>query len=205
MTNTTRTTGTQHASVAGPLTLLQAAEVSRWYDEFAHDLRRFVAMRLLRTTRDAPDVDDILQDVFITLMRHVTHVAGLTPPHRRGYAFQAAVWAARDRHRYHQRRVEAIPLSAVSPDDDRVPLQPLTASHDWQAHASGVEQTTAARMTLRAIWQATPPQYRELLLLLAQGYTPGEMAARLGITRNGVNMRIWRLRQVLREAGEALA
>ena len=192
-------------AISGPLTLLQAAEVSRWYDEFAHDLRRFVASRLLRTG-DAADVEDVLQETFARLIAHIGDVAALdSRERRRNYAFQAAVWVARDRYRRNARRIEATPLSTLPQDDDRVALQPLTASHDWQTHASGIEQTTAARMTLRAIWQATPPQYRELLLLLAQGYTPGEMAARLGITRNGVNMRIWRLRQVLRDAGEALA
>ena len=199
-------TNSTHVSVAGPLTLLQAAEVARWYDEIAPDLRRFVASRLLRTTRDAADVEDVLQETFARLIAHIGDVAALdSRERRRNYAFQAAVWVARDRYRRNARRIEATPLSTLPQDDDRVALQPLTASHDWQTHASGIEQTTAARMTLRAIWQATPPQYRELLLLLAQGYTPGEMAARLGITRNGVNMRIWRLRQVLRDAGEALA
>ena len=199
--NTTHTT-----TNAGPLTLLQAAEVARWYDEIAPDLRRFVASRLLRTTRDATDVEDVLQETFARLIAHIGDVAALdSRERRRNYAFQAAVWVARDRYRRNARRIEATPLSTLPQDDDRVALQPLTASHDWQTHASGIEQTTAARMTLRAIWQATPPQYRELLLLLAQGYTPGEMAARLGITQQGVNMRIWRLRQVLRDAGEALA
>ena len=192
-------------AISGPLTLLQAAEVSCWYDEFAHDLRRFVASRLLRTG-DAADVEDVLQETFARLIAHIGDVAALdSRERRRNYAFQAAVWVARDRYRRDARRIDAAPLSTLPQDDDRVALQPLTASHDWQTHASGIEQTTAARMTLRAIWQATPPQYRELLLLLAQGYTPGEMAARLGITQQGVNMRIWRLRQVLRDAGEALA
>ena len=195
------TTHAQTASAAGPLTLLQAAAVSQWYDELAPDLRRFVAGVLLHTTDNAPDVDDVLQETFIALMRRVAHVVTLSPAHRRGYAFQTAISAARDRWRKTTRRIDAIPLSAA-PD---APMTPLTASHDWQTHSEGVEQTTAARLTLTAIWNATPLCDRELLLLLAAGYTPAEMAARLGISQHGVNMRVWRLRQTLRHAGEALS
>jgi len=189
-----------NATMAGPLTLLQAAAVAEWYDELSHDLRRFVAGVLLHTSDDSPDVDDVLQETFIALMRRVAHVVTLSPEHRRGYAFQTAISAARDRWRRTSRRIDAIPLSAT-PD---APMQPLTASRDWQTHSNGMEQTTAVRMTLRAVWDATPPEMRELLLLLAAGYTPAEMAERLGISQHGVNMRVWRLRQTLRAAGEAI-
>ena len=186
---------------AGPLTLLQAAEVARWYDELAPALRRFVAGALLHTTDDGQDVDDVIQETFLRLMAHLTELAALTPAHRRNYAWTTAKCVTRDRHRYTTRRLPAVPLSSVAD----APMEPLTASHDWQAHATTMEQTTAARMSLHAVWQATPPHYRELLLLLAAGYTPAEMAARLGISQHGVAMRVWRLRQVLREAGERIA
>lgn len=188
---------------AGPLTLLQAAEVARWYDELAPALRRFVAGVLLRTTDDAPDVDDVLQETFIRLMRSLARVASLSADHRRNYAFNTAKWAAMDYRRAQRHHIDAMPLSTFAAPADLV-MEPVTASHDWQAHSAGMEQSTAARMTLRAVWEATPPHYRELLSMLAAGYTPAEMAERLHLSQHGVNMRVWRLRAVLREAAERM-
>ena len=198
MTSTTRTT---HASASGPLTLLQAAAVSQWYDELSHDLRRVVAGVLLHTADDAPDVDDVLQETFIALMRRVAHVVTLSPAHRRGYAFQTAISAARDRWRKTTRRIDAIPLSAA-PD---APMQPLTASHDWQTHSEGMEQTTEARLTLWAVWNATPPEHREMLQLMALGLDFAEIGQRLGLSKHAIEQRLWRLRPMLREAAEVLA
>lgn len=196
---------TTNTTLAGPLTLLQATAVAQWYDELAPALRRFVAGVLLRTMDDAPDVDDVLQETFIRLMAHMREFAALeTAEHRRNYAFLTAKWAARDRYRLQQRRIDARPLSAVD-DLDHEPVTAVTASHDWQTHAEGIEQTTAARMTLWAIWEATPHEYRELLPLLATGYNRAEMAALLHISLHAVDMRVWRLRQMLRQAGGQLS
>lgn len=201
---TTHTTTTITTTLTGPLTLLQAAAVAQWYEELAPALRRFVAGVLLHTRDDGQEVEDILHETFMRVIRDSARVATLSAAHRRNYVWNTAKWAARDYGRTRATRYEDVPLSALLAPAD-APMEPVTASHDWQTHATGIEQTTAARMTLKAVWEATPPEHRELLALLAQGYTPVEMAARLGITRNGVNMRVWRLRQLLRAAGEALS
>ena len=202
---------TTPAQSAGPLTLLQAAEVARWYDEFTPEIRHYATNVLLRCYEDAPDVDDLLHDVFVRLIRHVAEIITLDDKHRRNYVYQTARWIAADRYRKRYGKSAmaragqggqlgaAVPLSAVASSA----MEPLTASHDWQAHMQP-EQTTAARMSLRAVWEATPPKYRDVLLLLAAGVSPADMARRLGLTENAVNMRVYRLRAVLREAGERI-
>lgn len=195
MTNTTPN--------AGPLTLLQAADVARWYDEFAPRLRGFAARYLLQCATDAADVDDLLQDVFIRLMRDMARFARLDHAHRANYCYQTTRWVAYDAYRVSQaRRLAATPLSAVA-QAAMGTMEPLTASHDWQASMQP-EQTTEARMTLRAVWDATPERYRALLTLLAAGCDRVEMAARLETSVRAVDVRLWRLRQVLREAGEKI-
>ena len=189
---------------AGPLTLLQAAEVSRWYDEYAPHLRRILAAHLLSRAQDTADIDDVIHETFIRLMRHVTEVAALSSDkHRWNYVMQTAHYVVTDRYRANMRRFrEATPLSALA-NDDHTPMEPMTASHDWQA-AMQPEQTTAVRMSLRAVWEATPHEYREVLLLLASGMKPAQMAHTLHITPHAVAVRVYRLRAVLREAGERI-
>lgn len=194
-------TNAMNSTNAGPLTLLQAADVARWYDEFTPQLRRFICHYLLRDAEDMSDLDDITQDIFLRIMRHMTRFASLSHAHRVNYAYHTARWVTADHYRRSQsRRLEAVPLSAVASS----PMEPLTASHHWQA-CMQPEQTTATRMSLQAAWDATPHESRELLTLLAAGYPSAEIGQRLGISQHGVEMRVWRLRQMLRTAGEALS
>lgn len=202
-------TSTTHASVAGPLTLLQAAELTQWYDEFAPTLRRAITSTALRTANGLIDADDVIQETFIRLMRHVAHVSSLSDAHRKNYVFQAAGCVAVDLRRRQAGRVgsearaqfaDAVPLSAVA----NSAMQPVTASHAWRAGMQP-EQTTAARMTLRAVWEATPPQHREMVAMLAAGYDTTEIARRLGIKQRAVILRCARLRQTLREVAGKIA
>jgi DNA-directed RNA polymerase specialized sigma24 family protein len=186
--------------MAGPLTLLQAAAVACWYDEFAPHLRHFIGATL-DIADDAPDVDDLLHETFVRLLPHVARLTAMEAAHRRNCAYQAARWTVADYRRRSVRRFrDAVPLSAVADST----MEPVTASHDWQA-VMQPEQTTAARMSLRAVWDATPPEMRDLLLLLVAGASPAEMAHVLHLTQHAVNMRVHRLRLVLRNAAERIA
>ena len=201
MTNTNTTTP---ATMAGPLTLLQAADVARWYDEFAPHLHRILAAHLLNRAQDATDIDDVIQETFIRLMRHVTEVAALDSAHRRNYVMKTARWIASDRYRYGQRHMgDATPLSALT-ETHAAEAEPLTASHAWQAERLP-EQTTAVRMSLRAVWDETPAHYCDVLLLLVAGATPAEMAHALHLTQHAVAVRVHRLRTELRDAAERIA
>ena len=192
------TTSTQNA---GPLTLLQAADVARWYDEFTPQLRSFIARCLLRCPDDAADVDDLMQDVFVRLMRYLAAFAACDEAHRVNYVYQTARHVAYDAHRKALVSTRAaVPLSAVP----NSAMEAVTASHDWQAMARP-EQTTEARMTLRALWDATPETHRRLLALLLAGYDRAEIAALLGTSLRAVDVRCWRLRHALREIGEQIA
>ena len=194
-------TNTSNATMAGPLTLLQAADVATWYERYTPQLRSFIAHYLLRCPEDAADVDDVLQETFLRLMRHLAAFTDCDDAHRLNYVYQAARHIVTDAYRKGRQPTRAaVPLSAVP----YAPMQPVTASHDWQAGMQP-EQTTAARLTLRALWEATQETHRRLLVLLLAGRDREEIAAILGVSLRAVDVRCCRLRHALREIGEQIA
>lgn len=195
----------------GPLTLLQAADVAQWFEAFSPSLR---AMLIRATSLRGADLEDVLQDVWVQAIRYAAKLATLSERHRRNYLLHIARTVSSNRARIvfgkqgnNMARADVmspLTLSAIPIDEDKLPLTPVTVSHDWMAQAD-VEQTTAVRLSLQAVWDATPPEYRDLLTLLMQGYSNAEMATTLGVDRHVIETRIWRMRQVLREVGRKIA
>ena len=196
--------------LAGPLTLLQAADVATWYEELAPTLARMLGSRGSTSARIA---EDVVQDVFVRIIEIAPRLAAMERKQRRSFVVSMAYHLHHDRVRrvQHSHGVEdALHFGAM--DDyalDRVTLADAAhASEEWLARAqpdAQPEQTTAARLSLRAVWDATPREYRELLLLVAQGTPRTEMAARLGMSEAAVSMRLVRMRRMLLDVGKEIA
>ncbi len=196
-------------AVAGPLTLLHCADVARWYEDIAPRLVRWLSGRGPVSAREA---EDIVQDTFIRVIAHAPRLATFTDRQRRNYVFTIAANicsnGARTWHRHGETPVSLGAYVNTEEANTLTLIDPAQTTNEWMARAqpdAQPEQSTAARMTLRAVWDATPAIYRELLLLLAAEYTPAEIAAQWGVSTHAVEMRIWRMRQMLREAGERIS
>jgi RNA polymerase sigma-70 factor (ECF subfamily) len=136
-------------------------------------LRRFL-LRLLRCEDAAADV---AQDAYLRLIRYAPRTA---PDNPRAYLFQVAANAARDRLVRDQRRSRVV---------DGGPLPDSAACPRPDAEAEAM-----ARDRLRVLAAAVddlPPRCREVFLLSRlDGLGNGEIALRLGISRNMVEKHI---------------
>lgn len=201
-----------HAALTEPLTLLQAADVAQWVETYTPLLRA----TLIRAAHlCAEDVEDVLQDVWVQAIRYTAKIASLNPAHRRNYLMNIVRTVLVQRHRRtttgytHTLNPDRfnvtypVPLGMFT-DTSVLDVQPVTASRDWVA-LTEVEQTTAVRMTLQAVWDALSEKDRHLLGLLLSGLSTAEIADTLAISLRAAQVRIWRMRQVLREVGKKIA
>lgn len=183
------------------LTLLQCAAVAEWYEALTPRLLTWLRHQGAVAERMA---EDIIQDTFVRAIGKAAYLATFTPNDRRNYVFRIAANLLKD----HQRRppaAHAVPTSAFHDDADDLVIDTLTASNDWTANATQMEQTTASRMTLIAIWRAVPVEQRELLLMVVYGYSYGEMMTHFGIQHDNLRLRIHRLRKRLRAMAQEVA
>lgn len=197
-------TATRNAAsaLAGPLTLLQCAEVARWYEDEQLALH-MVTWLMHAGAFQRREAEDIVQEAFVRVIEHVAHIASMTRADRRRYVFQVAANVARDWGRRAALPVgAAVPMSAFVVAEN-IPLAPHAELNRARPDADP-EQTTAARMSLRAVWEAARPQEREIVLLLAEGYHAREIGERLGIAERTAILRIWRMRKHLVMAAERM-
>lgn len=183
------------------LTMLQCAAVAEWYEQLAPHLLKWLAHHGAIAAQHA---EDIVQDAFVRACQHADYLATFTPNDRRNYVFKIVANLLKDRIRTKSAVAYAMPVSMFV-DVDALIDTSVTASNDWTTNATQMEQTTAARMSLVAIWRAVPVEQRELLLMVAFGYTYAEMMAHFGIGGDNLRLRIHRLRKKLRALAEELA
>ena len=188
------------AALSEPLTLLQAAAFTDWYEQVAPHLLTWLRHQGALAERQA---EDIVQDVFVRAIGKAVYLATFTQQERRNYLFKIAANLLKDALR-RPPAAHAVPVSAFIEPDSLI-AAPLTASNDWTANASQMEQTTAVRLSLFAIWQRVPEEKRELLLMVAAGFTYAEMMAHFGIDHDNLRLRIHRLRKMLRDVKEQIA
>jgi RNA polymerase sigma-70 factor, ECF subfamily len=121
------------------------------------------------------DVDDLVQDVFMTAMQRL-------PSLRHGAAFGSWLAAiARNRAVSHHRR--ALPTSGVEPDT-----------------LAGAPRDDADALAVMAAIRGLPDAYRETLTLrLVEGMTGPEIAACAGLTEGSVRVNLHRGMKLLRE------
>ena len=139
-----------------------AAATRALFDEHGAAVYRFAAV-LLRHHQDA---EDVVQETFLKLLRHLTAGGDTTNP--RGWLFTVAAHAARDRQRH---AIRWIPWASV-----REPSAPAPRLVDEDGRLE------AARATMRQL----PPRDRLLLGLRAQGLSYREVAAAARIKPSSV-------------------
>jgi RNA polymerase sigma-70 factor (ECF subfamily) len=146
---------------------------SRLYERYA---RMIHGMLLARVHRTVSDVDDLVQDVFLTAWRGLD---GLRDPAAfGGWLTTIARNRAAD---FHRRQVEVVELPEA-----------------LQAH-DGTAATVEANGVLDTI-RDLPDAYRETLILrLVEGMTGPEIAERTGLTAASVRVNLHRGMKLLRE------
>jgi RNA polymerase sigma-70 factor (ECF subfamily) len=139
-----------------------------------------------RITGDAGDAEDVLQSVFLRLLRRAPEVVGATAG---PYLHRAAVNAALDLLRG-RRRAPAVALAEVA---ERLP-EP--APRGPEARGRGRE----LRDTLRdALGRLTPESAEIFVLRYIEGYGNREIAALLELTPTAVAVRLHRTRLRLQQ------
>lgn len=191
------------ASLSEPLTLLQAAAFTEWYDRLTPQLIAWLTRRGPITAQMA---EDIAQETFIKVLGNIEQLSTFTDAHRHHWVYTVAARINRDRMRqtFAGYGTAATPFSTFI-DVSSMPIEPVTASDDWTAHATQLEQTTAARLSLKAIWERVSVEQRELLLMVCYGWGRAEIATYLHISDAAVSMRLYYLRRMLRDVKEQVA
>lgn len=165
----------------------QRSDTQQIWVEFGDRLRAFIARRV---ASDA-DADDILQDVFLRIHRHVETVE------RRerlvSWLFQLTRNAIVDYYRAPVRRRE---LPAGAPHD----LEGGQQDQGW--NRIGDDESRAAKRELAAclgpMIDQLPPLYRNAVTLVdLEGLPQQEAAARSGLSLSGMKSRVQRGRQAL--------
>lgn len=141
------------------------------YERYARVIHGLLLARVPRV-----DVDDLVQDVFLTAWNRLTALR--EPAAFGGWLAMIARNRAID---FHRRAPDAVELP------DNLP-----------AHDATAERADAARML--EIVRALPEAYRETLMLrLVEGMTGPEIAARTGLTPASVRVNLHRGMKLLRE------
>lgn len=143
----------------------------RLYERYAR-----VVHGLLLARVPQPDVDDLVQDVFVTAWRRLPTLRD--PAAFGGWLSMIARNRATD---YHRQSVETVDL----PDD---------------LHASGSASARAEALAILDLIRSLPEAYRETLVLrLVEGMTGQEISERTGLTAASVRVNLHRGMKMLRE------
>ncbi|MHC4845162.1 MAG: RNA polymerase sigma factor [Planctomycetota bacterium] len=150
--------------------------------------RRWVAAVLLAHMPREADLEDLLQDVAVTVVTRVGEVRDTS--RLRGWLRTVAVNTARMAGRKMKvRRAVLRPLAR----EDRALADP-SARQPWAGAAARAEAELAL-----ALAQSLPEEYREpLLLRCVRGLTQKQIAETLGLTETTVETRLARARRMLR-------
>lgn len=152
------------------------------WEEVSPHLRSFVAARVPR-----PDVDDVLQEVFIRMQRGLAKVRD--DDRMRGWLFQVARSAIADHGRARARHPVADPATVPEPVDE-----PAEDRHAFQSLVGCVAMFVGR----------LPSPYREAITLVELEQRPiREAAALAGVSVSGMKSRVQRGRAKLRALFEA--
>lgn len=163
-----------------PRTPVPLADDAALWEEFSAPVRAFVRRRVPPDL----DVEDVVQDVFLRLLRHLDTLGDVE--RLDAWVFQVARSAVTDALRAHRRR--ALRYGAVEPDD-------LADASAADAPDATFELTPCLTPFVR---QLAPP-YREALEMTALGgLTQQEAARSAGISLSGMKSRVQRAREQLR-------
>jgi RNA polymerase sigma-70 factor (ECF subfamily) len=172
---------TEHAETSPPETTAAVMDSTALWAAFAPSLRRFLARRV----PNGVEADDLLQDVFLRVVRHLPTLRSTDRPEV--WLFQIARNAVRDSLRARLRRdgrTDAL--------DDDVEAAP----EDADVPAAQAELAPC----LSAMVQRLAEPYRTAIALTSiDGLTQAEAAKRAGVSVSGMKSRVQRGREQLRQ------
>jgi len=158
------------------------ADSATVFAEFRRRLRAFVSRRV----RNAADVEDIVQETFLRIHRHLGEVR--SADRLTAWVFQVARNTIVDHHRR-----QAQPGEALSADHEPQVDPDVAPGHD---SANEFEQLAAC---LAPMIESLPAADREAIELSEiQGLTQREASARVGVTLSGMKSRVQRARRKLK-------
>lgn len=161
-----------------------AAEVLALFDQDARGLLRYVRSFGL----GADDTEDVVQDVFLSLFRHVQ--LGRSRSNLRGWVFRVA-------HNLALKQRKALRRASLDGDD--------AASGDAADTRANPEEQAACREQMRrvlGVLRALPDRDRRCLCLRAEGLRYRDIAAVLGISLGAVSKSLTRALAKLERAAE---
>jgi RNA polymerase sigma-70 factor, ECF subfamily len=150
-----------------------------WIETLYSNHRDFIFRVALRVTRNIGDAEDVVQNVFLRMMRNDTGPeVGSSPV---AYLRRAAVHTAIDLIRKRAQRAETgLPL-----------------------HLPAAEQKLAEQGHVRQALDKLPPKHAALFEMHCRGYLYLELAERFGMQVGTVKSRLHRIRAVLQRELEA--
>lgn len=165
-----------------------AAETQQVWVEFSDRLRAFIWRRVDNTA----DAEDILQDVFLRIHRHVDALE-----HRErlvSWLFQVTRNAIIDYYRAPARRHEL--LAGAPPELE----QAAARASAWAGEDNDPAGQAGRELAhcLRPMLSRLPPHYREAVSLIdLDGLSQQEAASRVGLSLSGMKSRVQRGRRAL--------
>jgi RNA polymerase sigma-70 factor (ECF subfamily) len=160
------------------------AGLARWANEYAGDLRRFLAKRRIVES----DIKDVCQEVYLRLLRFDRAAVVQNP---QAYLFRVAANVAHDFKLRQQRWQPAEPQDLQAREE-----QPSTQPGPEQL----AEQAARARRTAQALATLPPMARAALALQIQEELTYEQIAARLGTSRRSVKRAVARGYALMREA-----
>jgi RNA polymerase sigma-70 factor, ECF subfamily len=150
-----------------------------WIETLYSNHRDFIFRVALRVTRNAGDAEDVVQNVFLRMMRNDTGPeVGSFPA---AYLRRATVHTAIDLIRKRAQRAET----------------------DLPLHLPAAEQKLAEQRHVRQVLDKLPPKHAALFEMHCRGYLYLELAERFGMEVGTVKSRLHRIRAVLQKELEA--
>lgn len=158
-----------------------SSDPSALWASFAPPLRAF----LVRRVPPGVDADDLLQDVFVRVVRHLGTLRGTDRPE--SWLFQIARNALRDALRARQRR------------DGRTDSLEIDLPAEPDAAAAREAEAELAPCLTAMIGRLVEPYRTAIELTSLQGLTQSDAARRAGISVSGMKSRVQRGREQLRQ------
>lgn len=174
-----------------PIVLLQQAGGDREVLMGLYDRYGNYVLALARRKLPWQEAEDVLYAVLERLLPYLSRIGQLAEPQRKAYVYAAARSVIADRlRRRSQERARIVDIES----------QPVAAMED---SSQDVEQLLVYRETVRQMRRAICALPEEQRALLEMRYImrldDGEIARRLGVSRDGVRQRMFRVRKKLRQ------
>jgi RNA polymerase sigma-70 factor (ECF subfamily) len=154
---------------------------STLWNDFAPPLRAFLARRVPAGV----DADDLLQEVFVRVIRHLNTLRATDRPE--AWLFQIARNALRDSLRARQRR------------DGRTDALDIDLPDDSDAASDRASEAELAPCLTSMIGRLPEPYRSAIELTSIRGLTQAEAAREAGVSLSGMKSRVQRAREHLRQ------